>query len=228
MQQERRALLERQVRKALLGAQDLFRLAGPNWCYGCIRLSPGPAGSQGPARPNWRFRICRSREGPSGPTGPTGATGPAGISKAFSNNGSQTTLPPGSVRNLLQVASVTVPTGTYVVNFSVYGEDMTPTAEGFNTSLQCQEFSRTARTGWILLIARSPIGMRSTADPSNIGDRYICSEHVNHVSCGTGPLIPGTGTATVQGRIQAVQVTSLTTPANQLWMRTTGVAVSGP
>jgi hypothetical protein len=128
------------------------------------------------------------------------------MSNAYSNNGRLTVLPAGSVNSPLQVASVTVPTGTYIVTVSVYAEDLTPTSTGFNTSLQCQVFQDGVYFDFAYSSFAYPNALLQLTLPTSASVTSATS--TLSVACGTGSTL-GHGIAAAQGRIQAIQVSSL-------------------
>jgi len=176
---------------------------GPSGSQGAT----GPAGPAGPAGPSGSTGPT-GPVGPSGPTGPAGPAGPGGLSNIYSNNGPITNLPPGSVSSQVQVASVTVPTGTYIVMLSVYGQDQSPTSAGFNTSLQCLLLQDGNQIDYVYSDFAQQYALLTMTLPSSAIVTSTTSKL--SVTCGTGPVYPGTGTAVAQGRIQAIQVSSLT------------------
>jgi hypothetical protein len=194
------------------GPQGPFGLQGPAGPAGA-QGSAGPQGATGPAGPAGPAGPSGSTgptgpAGPVGPSGPTGPAGPGGLSNAYSNNGPITNLLPGSVNNQVPVASVTVPTGTYIVMLSVYAQDQSPTSVGFNTSLQCLLL----QDGTVIDFAYSDFAQLNALLQMTLPSSAIVTSAAStlSVTCGTGPEYPGIGAAEAQGRIQAIKVSSLT------------------
>lgn len=72
----------------------------------------GPAGPQGPTGATGATGAV-GPTGPTGPTGPAGPTGPSGVSHAFSSGTKTTGI--ALNQNGVNVASISVPAGSYVV-----------------------------------------------------------------------------------------------------------------
>lgn len=179
-----------------IGPQGPAGAQGPVGATG----SQGPAGATGQAGP----------PGPPGQQGPTGSTGPAGPSNAYSNTGPIVSLPANSINTgPLQVASITVPTGTYIVFMSVYSQDLSDGPQNFfQNSLQCLLFQDGSSFDNRTVIGSFPYSSAIQMLNYTSSTTVTAASSVLSVQCGTAPS--GGGPAYAIGKIQAIQVSTLT------------------
>jgi hypothetical protein len=105
------------------------------------------------------------------------------------------------------MASVTVPTGKYFVIFSVYAQDTSAYSPTFISSLQCQVFQDGVSIDSAITSFPYSSAILQLTYPTLA--TVVSASSTLSVSCGTGPMYPGSTTAEANGRIQAIAVSSL-------------------
>jgi hypothetical protein len=136
-----------------------------------------------------------------------GPAGPAGTSNAYSNTAEPVILGVNSFNTnaTLQVASITVPTGYYVLFISVYGQDLaTSPAQFSQNSLQCSLFQDGVQSDGNMIASFAYINAIQMLNDTSWAMVTAPSSTLT-VYCGTA----GLAGAEAAGRIQAIKVSSL-------------------
>lgn len=139
----------------------------------------GPAGPAGPAGPSGQ----PGPAGPAGPVGPVGPAGPAGPSSAFSR-ASDLPIKFAGGGESVQVLSINLPAGNYVVNGKVLADNNL----GLNVTTTCSLV-----LGEIIIDNGEGRDIELQADtvPSTAGDRDFF-------------VVQGSGTLTEPGRVRMI------------------------